>query len=158
MQIDAQEHRQPGGRGPREKPGAMLALLLAVVAGGLIAFGLVQLVPDSWRINIGGKGATSAGGRKQANRPARNKASGDNAATPSIEAGSLNRTGRDVPEQKRTPPDTPEERAATQLLDEAKALLAAGKRDQAIPLLEKTYSAYPGTAAAVEALKLVSGD
>lgn len=160
MPPDASENpapvdNSPPGLRPRK---SQWGLLIAIVIGGTIAFGLVQLIPDDWRINVGGskpdRQKPSAEGQSTARREKETpKVKADNAAR-NGETSSAART----PERKPSLTKTKEDSEAAELLKEAKALLAAGKEDEAVSRLTRILNEFMNTAAADEASKLLSGD
>ena len=129
---------------------SLWGLLIAVLGGGAIAFGLVQLIPDNWRIDVGKNSKPRK--KPRANRQPANLQLG--------KGGSTKRAVLPVernPVRKPSPPRTREDHEAVKLLEQAKALIAEGKKDDAIDLLEQIRNQYPGTTSEPEAVKLLTG-
>ena len=140
---------RPAGLKPRSSP---LGLFAAIIAGGIIAYGLVSLIPDDWRINLGSSAKPKKG--LLSNRPGAGGPSGGFPIKKSSK--SEQKSAPEKPAKKTTTPTTPEGREAAELLKEAKKLLADKKTDDANTLLERILNEFAETDSAVEAEKLLS--
>jgi hypothetical protein len=141
---------QPAGLKPRSSP---LGLLAAIIAGGIIAYGLVSLIPDNWRINLGGSSKPKKG--LLSNRPGADGPSGEFSIKKSSKSKSEQKSSPEKTSKKTTAPTTPEGQEAAELLKDAKKLLADKKTDEANTILERILNEFAETDAATEAEKLL---
>ncbi|GAB4134753.1 MAG: hypothetical protein Tsb009_00090 [Planctomycetaceae bacterium] len=130
--------------------------LAAIVAGGLLAFGIVSFIPENWRWNLGdssGKSpsANTDGNPQQGNSGQKNFSK---FTSPPKPGSLLSKPTEKSVARKPSTPKTPEGREAAKLLEEAKSLLAKKKTDEANDILERILNEYSETAAATEAEKL----
>ena len=144
----------------------LAALIVAGLLGGALAWGVVAIIPDSWKFRISGKSADGETAQKKSRKS--DKENSDTAGQEKRSDWSAT-TIPDIPmrkKRKRTAADQSrdevaakfvkklEQEAAT-MLNEAKRLLSRKQTKRAVRILEEILARFPGSRAAVEAEKLL---